>query len=132
MPAHGKQTDVVVTPETPADGAASGGGRRRRGRPKGSTGARALERDATFRILADGLPAEFTSLDLLKAVYRDQAIPAEMRFAAAAKVLGYEHPRLAAVKHGGKATRRFEDVLAALDDPVAKEGEPAAASSVKR
>jgi hypothetical protein len=83
---------------------------------------RTLVLEATFQATAAGLPPDFTSLMLLQAVYRDPALPPEMRLAAAVKSLPYEHPRLAAIVHTGSLPRRYEDALAALiNDPDGRE-----------
>ena len=108
MPAHRNQSAQA----NPGDRTNTGG--KPRGRPKGAKGVRTLVLEATFQATAAGLPPDFTSLMLLQAVYRDPALPPEMRLAAAMKSLPYEHPRLAAIVHTGTLPRRYEDALAEL------------------
>ena len=95
MPAHRNQSGAGPALANPGDRTDTGG--KPRGRPKGAKGVRTLVLEATFQATAAGLPPDFTSLMLLQAVYRDPALPPDMRLAAAMKSLPYEHPRLAAI-----------------------------------
>jgi hypothetical protein len=123
MPGHRNQSGPVQA--KPGDRTDTGG--KQRGRPKGAKGVRTLVLEATFQATTAGLPRDFTSLTLLQAVYRDPALPPEMRLAAAVRSLPYEHHRLAAIVHTGTLSRRYEDLLAELDDPDGEEDSPAAA-----
>jgi hypothetical protein len=74
-----------------------GGHRAGAGRKAGVANKRTLE----LRALAEGQPQEGTPLAFLTSVYRNEALPIELRLEAAGKAAPYVHPRLAAVTLGG-------------------------------
>ena len=71
-------------------------GERRGGRRRGTPNRRTL----ALRALAEGSPQEGTALEFLASVYRNDALPIELRIDAASKAAPYVHPRLATVTVG--------------------------------
>src|SRR3954468_21330722 len=72
-------------------------GERRGGRRRGTPNRRTL----ALRGLAEGSPPAGSPLEFLASVYRNDALPIELRIDAAGKAAPYVHPRLAAVTVGG-------------------------------
>ena len=83
-----------------------GGRRPGAGRKAGVPNKRTLE----LRALAEGRPREGSPLEFLTSVYRNEALPIDLRIDAASKAAPYVHPRLAAVTVGGDR----EDPLRAI------------------
>ena len=72
-------------------------GEHRGGRRRGTPNRRTIE----LRALAEGQPREGSPLEFLTSVYRNEALPIDLRIDAAGKAAPYVHPRLTAVTLGG-------------------------------
>ena len=83
-----------------------GGRRPGAGRKAGVPNKRTVE----LRALAAGQLPAGTPLEFLTGVYRNEALPIDLRIDAASKAAPYVHPRLAAVTVGGDR----EDPLRAI------------------
>ncbi len=91
-----------------------GGRRPGAGRRAGVPNKRTLE----LRALAAGQPPAGTPLEFLTSVYRDEALPIDLRLDAASKAAPYMHPRLAVISHSGQLGIRemtHEEWLASLE-----------------
>ena len=92
----------------------SGPGERRGGRRRGTPNRRTIELHA----LAEGSPQAGSPLEFLASVYRNDALPLDLRIDAASKAVPYMHPRLAAISHSGQLGIRemtHEEWLASLE-----------------
>jgi hypothetical protein len=67
-------------------------------------------RTIELRALADGPPQAGSPLEFLTSVYRNEALPIELRIAAAGKAAPYVHPRLAAVMIGSSPEEPIKSV----------------------
>jgi hypothetical protein len=74
-----------------------GGRRPGAGRKAGVPNKRTL----ALRALAEGQPREGSPLEFLTSVYRNEALPIDLRIDVAGKAAPYVHPRLTAVTVGG-------------------------------
>jgi hypothetical protein len=83
-----------------------GGRRPGAGRKAGIANKRTLE----LRAIAEGQPREGTPLGFLTSVYRNEALPIELRIDAAGKAAPYVHPRLTAVTLGGDKENPLQTV----------------------
>ncbi len=81
-------------------------GERRGGRQRGMPNRRTIE----LRALAEGPPQAGSPLEFLTSVYRNEALPIELRIEAANKAAPYVHPRLAAVTVGGSPENPINSV----------------------
>jgi hypothetical protein len=72
------------------------------------------------------LPADHTSLDLLRAVYRSPAAPLSVRLRAAIAALPHEHPKLAVT-----ANLNGETFADALERAIARSGKADLIRSVR-
>lgn len=80
----------------------AGGKRTGAGRPRGRKNKATQALEAAARAAVRGLADDFTSLELMQAIYRDDEAPMSARMKAAETALPYEHHRLASIEHTGK------------------------------
>ena len=81
-------------------------GKRRGGRRRGTPNRRTIE----LRSLAEGRPQAGSPLEFLTSVYRNEALPVELRIDAAGRTAPYVYPRLAAVTVGGSPENPIKSV----------------------
>ena len=90
-----------------------GGRRPGAGRKAGVPNRRTLE----LRALAEGQPQAGSPLEFLTSVYRNEALPLDLRIDASKAAAPYVHPRLAAIDINGQIGTRelsHEEWLASL------------------
>jgi hypothetical protein len=92
-----------------------GGRRPGAGRKAGVPNKRTL----ALRALAEGQPREGAPLEFLTSVYRNEALPIDLRIDAAGKAAPYVHPRLTAVTVGGDKKNPLQTVSRIEIVPVA-------------
>src|SRR4051794_4940196 len=92
-------------------------GERRGGRQAGTPNRRTL----ALRAIAEGLPPPGSPLEFLTNVYRNEALPLEVRLEAAGKAAPFVHPRLAMLTVGGDKENPLQTVtrieLVAVEPP---------------
>jgi hypothetical protein len=92
-----------------------GGRRPGAGRKAGVPNKRTL----ALRALAEGQPREGSPLEFLTSVYRNEALPIDLRIDAAGKAAPYVHPRLTAVTVGGNKENPLQTISRIEIVPVA-------------